>query len=156
MRSESQIKQKLKQVSYRHLQKRLRANFKQVAKRCCHNTPLLLDEDKGAWLGMCGILEGGLSRGVCDATVDGNQRARDCPLWEPLQTKAQVKQTFNDLMESGRGEVALEFPDVAALMWVLDAPETGSLILAEDEEADLEKPETWWRSLWNKLGVTNE
>jgi len=88
--------------------------------------------------------------------------ARSCPFWEPLKTKAEVKEEFHALIQSGdRGLIASEFPDLAALMWVLDDPnevpsvrEVEEAIQEAGESDDDEEPEsvTWLSGLVKKLG----
>jgi len=160
MRSQSQIRHQLKQVTYRHLQKRLRALFKQRPDTCCHNREWELAD--GVCVNLCGVLNAsGQSRMVpCDSRLPGcDDMARECPLWEPLKTKAQVKSEFHAIVQSGnRGLIAASFPDVAALMWVLDDPDEmpseadveAALEEAEDDEDS--EPSGWWPSLRKKLG----
>lgn len=160
MRSEGQIRQQLKQVVYRHLQKRLRENFRQRPNNCAHNVELALD-DAGSYVGLCGLVnaEGKPRHVPCDARIQGcSEMARQCPLFRPLLTKDEVKAEFNAIIQSeDRGVIASHFPDVAALLWVLDQP---GILPTEEEIADLaekaeEKPEPphgWWGGLMKKWG----
>ena len=152
MRTRSQIKQKLKQATYRHLQKQLRANFKKKPSTCGHNRGVVLDEESGEEVRLCGYTnERGIPRNVvCDSRVPGcNAMARDCPLWTPCQTKEEIKDEFQAVVRSNdRGVIASEYPDLAALIWVLDEPQ-GKV---EDEIEDLDEQEEvggaekppWW------------
>jgi len=83
--------------------------------------------------------------------------ARECSLWDPLRTKAAVKAEFHEIVQSGdRGLIASEYPDIAALMWVLDDPsDTPSIKEVEEGLGDDEEPEpvqSWTRKWIKKLG----
>jgi|APSaa5957512622_1039677.scaffolds.fasta_scaffold00991_12 hypothetical protein len=175
MRSQSQIRHQLKQVAFRHLQKRLRALFKQRPDSCLHNYEAVLDLDNGNNVRLCGYLNGeGIPRAVpCDDRIPGcTEMARECPLWAPIRTKDEVKAAFREILESDdRGVVAEHFPDIAALMWVLDDPKSiGSDLVLDLSDSDFSNaaaviaavngvpvPEapakpSWWRRLRHKLG----
>ena len=163
MRSEGQIRYQLKQVTYRHLQRRLRDNFRQRPDTCAHNKALVLDESTGTSLGMCGLLsEDGCPRDIpCDARLPGgSERARECPLWEPLQTKEQIKADFKELLQNpDRGVIAAQYPDIAALLWVLDdAGEAHAALEVEDSEGHEHDvpPHRWWGGLRKWLGGGGE
>lgn len=158
MRSEGQVRHQLKQVTFRHLQKRLRENFRQRPDTCSHNMAFVLDEATGTTVGMCGYLsEEGCPRNVpCDARLPGgSEMARECPLWEAIQTKDQIKAEFKALVQNeDRGLVAAQYPDIAALLWVLDsAGETPAVAEIEDshEVEEPPPPHRWWGVL-KKLG----
>lgn len=157
MRSQGNIRQQLKQVIYRHLQRRLRSNFKQRPDTCRHNRQIPLGEE--SYVSLCGILSpSGEPRNVpCDSRIPGcDAMARVCPLWEPTSSKEEVKASFYALLHSGdRGLIAAEYPDIAALMWVLDDPaEVPSVQEIEEvktsgEVSDLDQT----RTLWQRLGL---
>jgi len=156
MRSQTQIRHQLKQVTFRHLQKRLRKLFQQRPETCLHNREVLLDEC-GSYVRLCGVLSPhGVSRDLlCDDRIARcNDVARECPLWEPLQTKDEAKIEFHEIVQSGdRGVIASEFPDIAALMWVMDDP-TDVPTQAEIDELsppvkDHEPEKSWLR--WPRI-----
>lgn len=156
MRTESKIRHQLRQVTFRHLQKRLKANFKKLPSTCASNREVELDEGTSVFL--CGVVNGdGTMRGVpCDARIPGcKTMARECSLWTPLFGKDEVKAEFADIMESGdRGVIAAEFPDIAALLWVLD--DDTALPTSEEIDnaaAEAEPEASWWGPRWlKKLG----
>ena len=162
MRAEGQIKQQLKQVTYRHLQKRLRENFRQRPDTCGHNVEVMLDGSTGASVGLCGVMSvEGVRRNVpCDARIAGcSEMARECPLFIPLQTRDEVKSEFYAIIQSGdRGVIASHFPDVAAMLWVLDVdPPTEAEIESHADQADIVEqdklpPQSWWGGIRKKLG----
>jgi hypothetical protein len=143
VRTPGQVRQQLKQVMFRHLQKMLRANFRKSPETCLHNRkePLAGTNEK---VGIC--RHTGAPRGkVCDARVFGCiNMAAACRWWEPLHTKSDIKGDFRDLMTSGnRGRIAAAFPDIAALMWVLDGnDDVGDELRLVEEQADQEIPES--------------
>jgi hypothetical protein len=124
MRSEGAVRHQLKQVLFRHLQKELRANFRQIPVSCRFNRQSLLEGtiQHGVSVGVCYFeVDGKPRKVVCDARLPGgSEQARNCPLWSPHRDKETVKQEFRDLMASGDyGMIAAKYPDVTALMWVL-------------------------------------
>lgn len=141
MRSVGQIRQWLKQVLYRHLQKELRENFKQLPENCGYNQATNL---KGlGQVHLCQFVENGKPRRMlCDSRMWGGERqARNCPLWAPKRSKADIKKEFHDLVSSGdMGKIAARWPDVAALMWVLGRVDVTADLREVEEEADQELP----------------
>lgn len=153
MKTRGQIEQQLKQVIYRHLQKRLRANFKQTPQTCRHNQVLDLGGNGTlAGVGVCCFTEDGIPRGVvCDTRADDGARARDCIIWEEARSKADVKAEFQAVLDSGNpGIIAAQFPDVAALLWVLEEP--GALTLEDPDpdpgQEEMEMPVGWDWGNW--------
>lgn len=160
MRSEGQIRQQLKQVAFRHLQKRLRENFRQRPDTCLHNGSVVLDADRGHTVGLCSLVNSdGTPRNVpCDARIPGcSEMARQCPLWTPVQTKEEIKAEFTALLQSGdRGLIASQYPDLAALLWVLDTnqalPTAAEIHEATEKvEEEAPPPHRWW-GIFKKLG----
>lgn len=144
LRSPSQVRQKLKQAMFRHLQRELQDNFKVVPEGCFHNhlTPIGGSSER---IGICRFEgtppEGVVSpRGkVCDLRIAGCAvQARACKCWSALHTKEDVKTEFRNLMSSDRGLIAARYPDVAALMWVLDGVDFTEELRMAEAEADPE------------------
>ena len=112
MKDEGAIKQKLKQVKYRHLQKLLKASFKE--------NPV-----------------------VCP----------DCDHSFQLKEKEVLKREFNEFISTAsRAEIAYRYPDMAALMWVLDRVEAqeheslAPIVLTEAADQPEPKP-NWWECI---------
>jgi len=132
VKSKGQTQHKLKQILFRHLQKKIRAIFRPSG--CIHNKPGTFREQT---MGMCHYSNRGKHLIVCDSEVDGCiQAAVNCSWFKPKMSKEEVKATFKELAgdPSRRGHLAYEYPDAAALMWVLG--DIGDL----DEYLDLEDP----------------
>jgi hypothetical protein len=127
MQSRTQVRHKLKQVAYRHLQRKLRDNFRRVPATCKHNKAVPLGHDE---VHLCGYVVDGAPRNVvCDSRVFGcDATARSCPFWSPILSREEIKAGFEALLESDRGTIATQYPDIAALMWVTsDEQETTPL-----------------------------
>lgn len=124
MQTEAEIRQKLKQVQYRHLKKLLEANFKQRPCNCAYNEVHRPMNSKGDPIGLCMYSAESADdwQGVvCDEDFGGIRLARDCGLFKPHKTKLEIKADFHALMESqDLGDIAVQYPDIAALLWVLD------------------------------------
>ena len=142
LRSPGQIRHQLKQVMFRYLQKEIRDNFKDHPEACLHNhwTPINGSPER-IWICRCDAapIEGVVSpRGkVCDSRVAGSLlQARACKYRVAVRTKEQVKEEFRSLMTSERGAIASRYPDVAALMWVLDGVDFMEVLREAEDEAD--------------------
>lgn len=126
MRSPEGIQHKLKQVLYRHLQRRLRDNFREHPTACVFNV-----EFGDAHYGFCTALDDkGLPRGIlCDARCGGVAQVRECPQFQERRTRQQVQDEFRAVVQQPNlAAIAAAFPDAAALMWVLGADEIQTLV----------------------------
>lgn len=165
MKTEGQIKQKVKQVIYRHRKEFIRRGVATRPENCEHNRRISLPQhhsNRGI-LGVCGYCpEGEGPRNiVCDSSMEGDRQAAECPYYKGARTASALKTEFNERLglDGGQpveiGYIAKEYPDVAALLWVLGpskqvnttepAPEPEENILAffgdEDEPEDVpERP----------------
>jgi hypothetical protein len=148
MRTEGQIRQQLKQVLFRHLQRELRQNFKRCPEGCQHNRIRYLGGEQG--LGICGLDPKQLL--ICDQKLGGDIQAQTCPKWQALRSKEQIKTEFRALIASGdRGRIAARYPDVVAMMWVLDDMSLTDEIRTVEEQFDLaEVQELTDQGLWKK------
>ena len=117
MKSEAQVRQKLKQAAYRRLKADLlEPNFQRAPETCKYN--LLRCGQGGLEVRCCGVPS--CPTKVCDRRLNGEAIAKVCPFWEPLHTKEQLREAFAEQIQRPRHEVAALYPDLAALMWVLD------------------------------------
>ena len=107
MKDEGAIRQKLKQVKYRHLQKLLKASFKESQVTC-----------------------------------------PDCDHSFHLKEKDAIKCEFHEFIETAsRAEIAYRYPDMAALMWVLDDMEDAHVEAEPQPPTALVEapgPLSWW------------
>jgi len=139
MKHEGSVRQQLKQVKFRHQKKLIKLNFKKEPKQCRFNG---LVSRPGFEVGVC--LYGyppepdkGWVGRFCDENEPGGvEYARSCELFEPKQTLDEVKDQFDAfLRDSNLPEIAQEYPDIAALMWVLDM--TGAELLEDEAEEEV-------------------
>lgn len=147
--SPGQIRQQLRQVIFRHLQRELRNNFKDTPESCKFNQFTAINGSSER-IGVCrfdkSAADGVQSpRGkVCDSRVAGCLlQARTCKCFCSVRTKDEVKSEFQTFMASDRGTIAARYPDVAALMWVLHGGDfTDEIRMAVDEVGPPEKVST--------------
>jgi len=112
------IRQKLKQVLYRHRKKHIQDRLSVEPGNCKHNLEL-----QGLPMGPVFICGGTCQGVVCD--INHNNPSENCGFFEPAWEVDEIKVTFDqELSEKSVAEVAREYPDAAALMWVLEEEET--------------------------------
>lgn len=120
MKGEGQISQKAKQLRFRHLKRELDRLLAQTSRNCEYNT---LVTGLSGTLGVCR-----LDCKTCDPNV--TDRADSCGSFKALLEKDKIKESLKTFFETRPPEeIAVRFPDVAALQWVLD-PGEGSLFPA--------------------------
>jgi len=146
VRDDTAIRRKFNQVCFRHLKKLLRANFRRQPHTCQFNRMVSVGGDPSHQVGVCSHseVEG---KPLCDIRVEGcADNARDCPLWVARQDKTRIKKAFYDLVESkDRGRIASEYPDVAALLWVMDDPDLSQDFNEIDLAIDQIPDEEFWQ-----------
>lgn len=122
MRTEGQIHHKLQQAQYRHLKKELSRLLRRSPGNCVFNRQTLLP------LGKVGVCSKDCQ--TCDPVI--NDRSVECPLYELAHDKDALKESLTTFFrERTVPEIAIRFPDVAALLWVLvgeDSAQRGALI----------------------------
>jgi len=129
VKTEGQIKQKVKQVVYRHRKAFIRHGLARHPGNCTYNerVTLPIHMSNRATLHICGYCSDGENPNniVCDASMGGDRQAADCPYFEARRSAEDLKEQFNeDLGIDGGspkeiGYIAKEYPDVAALLWVM-------------------------------------
>ena len=137
MKTPGETRQKVKQVRYRHLKKRLEDRLQQVPENCLHN-----GEYPGCIYRAClyGLAENGWNGCVCDVRLDGETRAQNCSTYTPAVSKEDVREAFASfLQEAPLREIAYHYPDLAALLWVLDG-DGPVRDVEEDEDFHTEEP----------------
>lgn len=129
MNSPGAIRHKLKQVIYRHLKRRLETDLAERPENCVYNHTVMDPYNQAhdrfpAPLHVC--IHTDMEVRLCDSRWGGNEKAKNCPYFRASQDKDEVKDEFKEFMRTAPlPEIAAEYPDVAALMWVLgdDAPD---------------------------------
>ena len=136
MKNSGEIRQKVKQVRYRYLKKALDRKLRHQPDNCrfngvhggCSYKCCLHRLEEDGWNGI-----------VCDTELDGKDRAEACPVFELQYDKEQIKEGLDSFLKTAPiQEIAFYFPDLAALLWVLD----GETHLRDaDEEEDFQDTE---------------
>lgn len=144
MKTEKQVRQKAKQVLFRHRKEHVRRGLAQRPHNCAHNQKVTLPIHMAnrATLGVCGLcLEANQPRNVlCDSSMGGDEQAANCPYFQAAKTAKVLKEEFNhSLGLDGEspvqiGIIAKEYPDLAALMWVLGPQKNMRTGLPEEDE----------------------
>ena len=119
IKADSEVRQKLKQVRFRHLKREIESRLRVTARNCIHNTSL---EVRGAGVGFCT-----LKHVICDAGERKDQ-APDCPNFGIRSSKEEIKAEFQALMDAPVHEIAAKYPDLAALTWVVGEGPTTDLL----------------------------
>lgn len=145
MKTEGQIKQKAKQVIFRHRKEYVRHGLARRPENCSHNEEVHLPIHMAnrATLHVCGYCDdqGVRNAVVCDSTMGGEKQAQKCPYFESRRNAKTLKEDFNKKLGlSGSepveiGYIAKEYPDVAALLWVL-GPDKGQNTKEPEPEDD--------------------
>lgn len=139
MKTEAQIKHKLSQVRFRHLKREVRTGLSRRPENCRHNGRINLPVYGPS--GICLLKTEGAERVLCDEILE--DRAPSCDAFECLHSKGSLKKRFDDFLKSSdRAHIAEQYPDMAALLWVLDVehPEPPDPIEDEDEPVERSEP----------------
>ncbi len=118
MRSPGQTYQKMKQARFRHIKREIENLLKQTPKNCVNNTQAVTPSGT---LGICK-----LDCKTCDEKFE--DRAETCGNFSQTHGREDVKKSLQEFFSSKTiPEIAIRYPDVAALLWVLDGenPEDG-------------------------------
>jgi hypothetical protein len=121
MKTEGQVRHKLQQVTYRHLQRAIRTALSRRPENCENNRRVKLPV-LGTEIRFCAVMEDEDGDFLpCDERHGGLERAAKCPQFACASTKESVKADFEDFLRSSDvATIAAEYPDIAALLWALD------------------------------------
>lgn len=143
MRTAGSIRHQLKQVSYRHLKKRLERGLRPRPENCQFNRTMRHPKLSAAGEPPCGVCIHADQQGevLCDSAWGGIEKAKNCPLFVNKVSKDSIKEGFRGWLATATlAEVASEYPDMAALLWVLQEEAPNREVEIEDGE-DWEEPE---------------
>lgn len=137
MKTEGQIRQKLKQVVYRHRKSFIHRGLACRPENCEHNaiTRLPLHVSDRAYVRTCRYSGEDWDSRICDPLLGGDRQASECPHYACRNTVESLKTSFREELEQqplSLAKIAREYPDVAALLWALDEIPTG--LWDEDED----------------------
>lgn len=129
MKSEGAIRQKVKQVVFRHLKSEVESSQSRRPSNCKHNFE---EPVHGSVLRLCSLKESEFV--VCDESRLGLSVASKCSHFCPRKTPEDVKSEFKTfLRDSSLAEKARRFPDIVALSWVLGIESEDTVKMIEIE-----------------------
>jgi len=144
VKTEGQIRQKLKQVVFRHRKEHVKRGLAKRPENCEHNgaVRLPLHAANRTTLHVCRFVddEGEWLNRVCDSGMGGVEQAQGCPHFSCRNTPESLKGDFGrrlglDGTSVEIGYIAKLYPDVAALMWAL-GPSSGTSRDASEDPVD--------------------
>lgn len=143
MRSESEIKGKLKEVKYRYLKKKIKQSRKHIPQNCIYNVEVPSDRISDLVIGTCTHertdewieVFGETANRVCDINFDGQAKCKSCPFFAWKKDKNEIKESFDqELLNLSAAELGLNYPELITLFWVLeDDADVDPLIIKEPE-----------------------
>ena len=113
MKTVGEVRQKLKQVRFRHAKRELDDALSVTSLNCEHNT--VVEIPGVGEVGLCNVAPTPV---MCDA-ARGCDLSSSCGRYSSLHTKDTVKEQVEAALNASIPEVAAKYPDAAALMWVL-------------------------------------
>jgi len=130
MKRRGAIKHKLKQVIFRHRSKYVEEGLKRRPANCSYNAPIQVYDPSTtnkAVLRVCLYDVSNRRRwnnATCDESLGGLEQCRKCPMFKARNEADDLKAEFATMLgidgtEVDIGWIAKQYPDVAALMWVL-------------------------------------
>ena len=135
MKSDGNVRHKLKQVKFRHAKHEIEDLLTPSPTNCTYN----ISEGE---FHKCSLQEQPMV--ICDKRYGGLEVASGCPNFQPKYTKEQIKESLsNFFLNSSIPEIARRYPDMAALLWVLGDPEDRTELLGDEtieEESIPEEP----------------
>ena len=118
MKTEGAIRQKLKQVRFRYLKGLIEDALARRPNNCFHNGPLEGADSVRVCFDQVDVP--GRKIVICDDRIGGCDRTASCAQFRPKNDKTLIKSTFYaELEEMSFPEIAFNYPDMAALLWVL-------------------------------------
>lgn len=144
MKTSGEVGQKLKQVKFRHIKRELEKLLETKSVNCRFNyflKPGTQNDNK-----LINLLGGGvhickcpdLDSRICDNRLEDKDNATTCPYFSLRHDKEKIKESLKEFFK-GRSisEIAIRFPDVASLLWVLEDDDYE--LLAQEEIDDLDE-----------------
>ena len=121
MKTEGAIRHKLKQVRFRYLKQCIEAALERRPENCTHNGATEgVPASDTVRVCFAQIDVPGRKVVLCDERFGGCARAEACPSFTSRHDKANVKEEFYAELEwMSFPEIAYNYPDMAALLWVI-------------------------------------
>ena len=121
MKTKNEILQKLKQVRYRHIKKSIRKGLARHPHNCVFNKEIEILQLPVRVCSHPELVDNSFGKGqlpICDDRL--KDLSPQCPKFCSNNTKEELKESTKSTLSSEVGEIAYHYPDVAALIWVLD------------------------------------
>jgi hypothetical protein len=139
MKSEQKIRQKLKQLKFRALKRRLEDLLKKRPCNCIFNEEFTAGSKK---IGLCRwsriLPDDQWGSVTCDDdSEEGWDQAEVCPKFTLPKTKDEIKKDFKDFLQKPMGEIAYWEPSLAAILWVLDLENSTDEDLDDDSSPEI-------------------
>ena len=140
MKSAGQINQKLKQVRFRHVKREIESLLRRTPQNCANNTKV---ESPTGLLGVCK-----LDCQTCDPVL--KDRSGACGGFAFLHKGEDIKESLQNFFSTkSLPEIAIRFPDVAALRWALDSDEDPAT-QEEYQSAPIPLGVHWGAKVWTE------
>jgi hypothetical protein len=124
MKSDGNVRHKLKQVKFRHTKHEIEDLLSPSPANCTYNI------GEGDFH-KCSLQEQPMV--ICDKRYGGLEVASSCPNFQPKYDKEQIKESLsNFFLNSSIPDIARRYPDMAALLWVLGDPEDRTELLGDE------------------------
>lgn len=137
MKTEGQVRHKLQQVTFRHLQRTVRTALSCRPENCIHNGSVNLPTGEVHFCNLLETKDG--SKIPCDEAFGGLEQASKCPEFARKNTKEKVQEEFTQFLKaSDVATIATRYPDVAALLWTIDA--TAPIVPQTDPDPEPVRP----------------
>lgn len=133
MKKTGAVRHKFKQAAFRHLKRRLEADLRPSPENCTHNQTIRLAGFTEP-VGICRFAwRADEWPGVCDSQVQ--DCSKNCPHFVSQHEKDFIKAEFHDFLASATlPQIAAEYPDLAALLWVMEDEAPNREVQIEEEE----------------------
>ena len=130
MRTAGQVLQKLKQAQFRHVKKEVSSLLKRTPNNCANNVRV---QTPSGEVGVCKLYHK-----TCDANF--SDLSESCSDFTHLHGKEEIKASLKVFFsQRSVADISVRYPDVAALLWVLedspreDFPEEGEEEVSSEE-----------------------
>ncbi len=143
MKTTGEVSQKLKQLKFRHIKRELERLLETKTQNCRFN--YFLKPASESHNKLLNLLGGGvhickcpdLSDRICDSRIEDKDIAEDCPYFSLRHDKEKIKNSLKEFFKQRDiSQIAIRFPDVSSLLWVLDDDELLEEVLENEEDND--------------------
>ena len=132
MKSKGEVLHKIRQVRFRHIKKAIRKGLARHPHNCSYNKETEIHPFRVRVCSHPDMLSGS-ELPICDSRL--GDLSPNCDKFCAKHCKEDIKDQVKSLLNSPElGEVAYHYPDVAALVWVLDSDDMADFQDLDDED----------------------